>query len=162
MSNDPGAVSTRGLSAAPSDRRLGQALVFLRWLWTLDHALQKQSKRMRARIGVTGPQRLALRIVELEPGLSPGALAHTLQLHPSTVTGVLARLERRRLLERTTVARDRRRVELRLTARGRAIAAASDGSIERAVARTLRRTSPARVRAAASVVRSLVDAIEAL
>ena len=51
-----------------------------------------RQKRMEQRSGVTGPQRLVLRVVGLFPGISAGALARLLHVHPSTLTGVLHRL----------------------------------------------------------------------
>jgi DNA-binding MarR family transcriptional regulator len=61
-------------------------------LWAVVHELEITSKRMTGEIGVTGPQRLVLRVVGLFPGLSAGELATILHLHPSTLTGVLQRL----------------------------------------------------------------------
>src|SRR5216683_732224 len=104
------------------DRRaypLDPALDFLRLLWAIEHRLQRMSKRMEASLGVTGPQRLVLRIVGRFPGLSAGDLAHIVQLHPSTITGILQRLEGRGLLVRERDPEDNRRVRLRLKARAR-------------------------------------------
>jgi DNA-binding MarR family transcriptional regulator len=44
---------------------------------------------MIGEVGVTGPQRLVLRVVGLFPGMSAGELATVLRVHPSTLTGVL-------------------------------------------------------------------------
>src|SRR5688500_1066488 len=82
---------------APS---LDPVLTFLRQIWSVDHALQKMSKHMASRIGLTGPQRLALRIIGRHPGLAAGELAALLHLDPSTVTGVLGRLQRARIVDR--------------------------------------------------------------
>ena len=82
------------------------------------HGLEKISKRMIGAIGVTGPQRLVLRVVGLFPGLSAGDLATILHIHPSTLTGVLQRLVAQGLLQRVDDPRDRRRAILRLTASG--------------------------------------------
>ena len=51
--------------------------------------------------GVTGPQRLVIRIVGRFPGIPAGQLAATLRIHPSTVSDVVQRLERRGLIQRT-------------------------------------------------------------
>ena len=79
---------------------LDAGLLFMRALWVAVHALQKTSKRMNVRLGVTGPQRLVLRVVGLAPGISAGGLAKVLHLHPSTLTGVLKRLETQGLVSR--------------------------------------------------------------
>src|SRR5262245_19404785 len=80
--------------------RLGEVLEFMRLLWAVDHTLSSASKRMDAAIGVTGPQRLVIRIVGRYPGISAGDVAALMHVHPSTLTGVLSRLERRGSLKR--------------------------------------------------------------
>jgi DNA-binding MarR family transcriptional regulator len=94
---------------------LPDVLQFMQLLWAVVHALERTSKRMSGEIGVTGPQRLVLRVVGLSPGLSAGDLAAVLHVHPSTLTGVLQRLVSQRLLARSDDPRDRRRAILRLT-----------------------------------------------
>jgi trehalose 6-phosphate phosphatase len=143
------------------ESRLGPTLEFMRLLWGLDHALQRRSKWLSSRRGVTGPQRLALRIVGHMPHVSAGLLATTLKLHPSTLTGVLQRLERRGFLTRRVDGSDRRRVHLDLTDRGRAATRPLRGSVEDAVAQVLRREDPRELRATADLLRSLVRELEA-
>ena len=77
---------------------LGRVLDFMRLIWALVHALQSASKRMATKVGMTGPQRLVIRIVGQRPGLSAGELAEILHVHPSTLTGVLQRLGQRGLI----------------------------------------------------------------
>jgi DNA-binding MarR family transcriptional regulator len=136
---------------------LPEVLQFMRLLWELVHTLDRASKRMSQDLGVTGPQRLTLRVVGLFPGLSAGDLAHILRLHPSTLTGVLQRLIDQRLVQRTPAAADRRRAQLRLTARGARINQLSSGTVEAAVTVMLRRCT-ARDRAAA---RRVITALSA-
>lgn len=109
----------------------------MRLLWALAHALDRTSKRMSHELGVTGPQRLVLRVVGLFPGISAGELAHILHVHPSTLTGVLQRLVQQRLLARSASETDRRRAHLRLTPRGVRINQMSAGTVEASVGRTL-------------------------
>jgi DNA-binding MarR family transcriptional regulator len=116
---------------------LPDVLQFMQLLWAVGHGLEKTSKRMAGDIGVTGPQRLALRVVGLFPGVSAGDLAAILHVHPSTLTGVLQRLVAQRLLLRVEDRRDRRRAVLRLTARGARANAASRGTVESAVREAL-------------------------
>src|SRR2546423_13563777 len=70
---------------------LGAVLDFMRLLWALDHALQSASKRMESNFGMTGPQRLVMRIVGRFPGIAAGRVAQILHVHPSTLTGILKR-----------------------------------------------------------------------
>ena len=122
----------------PRAEDLGDVLQFMRVLWALVHALQRASKRMEQHTGVTGPQRLVLRVVGLFPGVSPGHLAQLLHVHPSTLTGVLHRLVSRRLLVRTTAAGDRRRAVLTLTPAGARLNRLRTGTVETAVTKSLR------------------------
>src|SRR5437868_13871614 len=98
--------------------QLGPVLEFMKQLWAVDHGLQSVSKRMEARFGITGPQRLVVRIVGRFPGISAGALAEVLHVHPSTLTGVLRRLETRGMLLRRADPKDARRALFGLTPRG--------------------------------------------
>lgn len=129
-------------------RDLGPVLDFMRALWALDHALQSASKRMEVTRGVTAPQRLVVRIVGRFPGISAGETAEILHLHPSTLTGVLRRLEERGLLERRADPADGRRALLRLTPRGRDVDRLRRGTVEAAVRRALARLPGSAVAAA--------------
>ncbi len=143
-----------------SEPALGSTLEFMRLLWALDHVLHKRSKWMARRFGVTGPQRFALRVIGREPDLSAGQLAAILKVHPSTLTGILQRVERRGFLMRRVDQGDRRRVRLELTPSGRAVTASSGGSIEDLVAGVLRRASPGKLAATTGVLKAMVHALE--
>jgi len=121
---------------------LPDVLQFMQLLWAVVHTLERTSKRMKSEIGVTGPQRLVLRVAGLFPGLSAGALASTLRLHPSTLTGVLKRLVAQGLLSRSDDPRDRRRAVLRLTPRGRRANSSRRATVESAVGDALGAVSP--------------------
>jgi len=54
--------------------------------WAIDHGLQLTSRRMSVALGVTGLQRLVIRLVGKFPGISAGQVATILHLDPSTVT----------------------------------------------------------------------------
>ena len=110
----------------------------MRLLWAIVHQLQKRSKRMTAELGVTGPQRLVLRVVGLVPGASAGTLAEILHVHPSTLTGVLHRLTVQKLLRRSAHKQDRRRSVLSLTPRGELINRTDTATVESAIAAALR------------------------
>jgi DNA-binding MarR family transcriptional regulator len=122
---------------------LGDAIDFLRLIWAVDHALQRRSKAMAAMLGITGPQRLVIRIIGRFPSLHARQLADILHLHPSSLTAVLKRLERRGLVRRWSDERDRRRSLLGLTRRGQALNRETPGTIEAAVQRVLTTTTRA-------------------
>jgi len=138
---------------------LGETLEFMRAIWAVDHALQRASKRMHATLGITGPQRLAMRIIGRFPGIPAGQLAEILHLHPSTLTGVLKRLERQGLVIRRSDPRDRRRALLGLTERGRRIERTAEGTVEAAVRRALDATPAQKTRHAVDVLDALARSL---
>jgi DNA-binding MarR family transcriptional regulator len=96
--------------------------------------------------GVTGPQIWALQTIDRAGVLSMGGLAQGMHLHMSTVTGIIDRLEAARLVTRARSAGDARVMELRLTAKGKAILAKSPEPPRSKVARRLQRLSPRELR----------------
>lgn len=151
----------QGARRAPLPQ-LGEVLDFMRLIWGVDHALQRTSKRMEAALGVTGPQRLIIRVIGRFPGITAGALAEILDVHASTLTGAIKRLERGRLLRRRADPADGRRVQLELTERGRSFDVETEGTIEAAVERSLRRAPRAKVAAAREVLALVADALDEL
>lgn len=139
---------------------LEPTLDFLRLLWRIEHGLQRKSKQMEATLGITGPQRLVLRIVNQFPGLSAGELAHIIRLHPSTVTGVVQRLVDKGLLARVDDRADRRRVQLRVHPEAMRFVRRSPASIESAVARVLTRVPAAHVVQTRSVLTAIAFELE--
>jgi DNA-binding MarR family transcriptional regulator len=135
----------------------GEALQFMQTVWALAHALDVRSKRMSRTLGVTGPQRLVVRVIGQMPDATAGAIARSLDLHASTLTGVLARLEAQRMIVRRVDEADRRRVRFSLTAAGRRVDRERKGTAEAAVRRTLARTTPAHVRASRALMTTLVE-----
>lgn len=140
---------------------LGDVLEFMRVIWAIDYQLQRTSKRMATTLGVTGLQRLAIRIVGRFPGISAGQLAAILYAHPSTLTGVLRRVERRGLLTRRADPRDGRRVVLGLSEKGRQLDRLAGDTIEAAVHEALAALPGGKVRAAQEVLGALTTVLEA-
>src|SRR2546422_10553141 len=139
---------------------LGAVLDFMRLLWALDHALQSASKRMESNFGMTGPQRLVMRIVGRFPGIAAGRVAEILHVHPSTLTGILKRLESRGLLQRRTDPRDARRALFMLTPKGRKLDTVRTGIVEQAVRRVLA-ADPGKVAAAQELLLALSEELDA-
>jgi DNA-binding MarR family transcriptional regulator len=129
-------------------------------LWAIDHALQSISKRLRTTVGITGPQRLVLRLVGHFGTPSPGELADVLRVHPSSLTGVLRRLERSGLVTRTRDPADGRRAILALTKRGQALHERHAGTVESSVRRTLGAVSRSEIAAARDLLARLSHELE--
>jgi MarR family transcriptional regulator, organic hydroperoxide resistance regulator len=149
-------------AAAAETQSNDPVLHFLQLLWAVDHKLQSVSKRMTSRIGLTGPQRFAVRCIGRRPGLAAGELASLLHLDPGTVTGILKRLEDARMIAREPDASDGRRMRLRLTSAGRAVDRRSAGTAEGAIRKVLASASAADVAAAGRVFRRLATELDAV
>lgn len=117
----------------------GETLQFMQQLWNLAHALEVRSKRMARTLGVTGPQRLVIRLLGQRTNLTARQIALTLGMHPSTLSGILARLEAQQAIRRTVDEEDRRRARFALTAAGKRIDVQRKGTVEAAVRRALNR-----------------------
>jgi len=97
------------------DIPLDDVLRFMRLIWSIDHELERVSKRMEARIGLTVPQRMSLLLIGRHPGILASALADVLHLHRGTLSGIVQGLEAAGYVARTADPQDARRVGLRST-----------------------------------------------
>jgi DNA-binding MarR family transcriptional regulator len=82
------------------------------------HSLHSASRDSERRLGITGAQLFVLTQLRATPALSINALAERTMTHQSTVSVVVRRLVRRKLVKKGRAADDARRVELTLTAAG--------------------------------------------
>jgi DNA-binding MarR family transcriptional regulator len=145
------------LPSAPRELQLGEELAFLRLIWAVAHNLNATSKSMETSLGVTGLQRLVLRLVGQFPGITATRLARILHLNSSTLTGVLKRLERRGYVARQDDPRDGRQALVSLTEAGRALDVPAEGTVEAAVQRLLLRVPQEHLSAARELLTALAD-----
>jgi DNA-binding MarR family transcriptional regulator len=131
----------------------------MRLLWAVDHTLQKTSKRMETMLGVTGPQRLVIRIVGRFPRIPAGQIADLLHLHPSTLSGILKRLSRQGLMHQRADPGDGRRKLLVLTAKGQRLNVESEGTVESGIRRAIGGMEPAKLAATREVLQSIAAAL---
>jgi DNA-binding MarR family transcriptional regulator len=139
------------------EENLGPVLDFMQLLWGLQHGLESRSKRMESDSGVTAPQRMVLRMLGRKPRSTAGNVAKILRVHPSTLTGVLRRLELRGLVKREADENDRRRALFTLTKAGLEADKDKGATVEGSVKKALRKLNDNQVRAAADVLRTLAD-----
>ncbi|MFN7544432.1 MAG: MarR family winged helix-turn-helix transcriptional regulator [Acidobacteriota bacterium] len=116
---------------------------FMQMLWGVEESLQQMSRRMQSQLGVTGPQRMVLKLVAAQEGIAANDLAKQIHLHPSTVSGIVRRLEANGMLARVADKEDGRRYKLKLKAAGRKVVEKKTGTVEAAV-RTLMEQAPER------------------
>jgi DNA-binding MarR family transcriptional regulator len=155
MPNDVRLSKRKGSSdGLPTRERypLPNTLAFLRLLWAVDHGLKSLSKRMQARLGVTSPQRLTLRILGKFPDLTPSELAELLHLDRGTMSGILARLTAQELVTRKPHEDDGRSATLQLTERGRELNSVTAGTVEASVRRALATLPRSKLEIAAEVL----------
>jgi MarR family transcriptional regulator, organic hydroperoxide resistance regulator len=143
-------------------RTLDPILDFMRLLWSIEHGLQRMSKKMENELGITAPQRLVLRVVGRFPGISAGELAHIVRLHPSTITGIVQRLVARGWLERRRDSSDARRVQLLLKPHAVRYTKTTRGTVERAVRLALNGAGHSKVVAARRVLARLAERLNEL
>jgi DNA-binding MarR family transcriptional regulator len=136
---------------------LTPALDLLTHVWMLNHSLERLSSRMDRELGITAQQRVILLCVGKFPGISAGQIASVFHLDAGTVSAALRRLEAKGLLERRKDGRDKRRVNLGLTAKGRALDRPMDNTVERGVEALLASTSAAELAATKEVLRRLTS-----
>ncbi len=82
-------------------------------------AIQDYSHEVSSEFGITGPQLWALKTISQNESLSLRDLSQRMYLHPSTMTGVVDRLEKKGYVTRKRDQVDRRVIYVQLTAEGR-------------------------------------------
>jgi len=115
---------------------------------------------MEQRLGITAQQRLVIRCVGKYPGLTAGHLAKLLHIDPGTASTTLKRLDEKGILTRRRNPRDRRRIALGLTARGRQLDRPMLGTVEDAAERLLSEVRPADTMRAVSLLERLAKLLE--
>jgi MarR family transcriptional regulator, organic hydroperoxide resistance regulator len=84
-------------------------------------AIQNYSHEVSGKFGITGPQLWALKTISENESLSLTELGKRMYLHPSTITGVIDRLENKGYVERNRDQMDRRVIYVQLTPKGKRI-----------------------------------------
>ena len=81
--------------------------------------LSEQSRRVEHETSLTGPQLWVIKMLEETSPMKVTELARRMYLNPTTMVGLLDRLETRNLVSRTRSEKDRRVVHINLTEQGR-------------------------------------------
>lgn len=115
--------------------------------------LHESSREAERTLGVTGAQLFVLQALGETPGASLNSLARQTHTHQSSVSTVVSRLVERGLVLRAPAAEDARRLELRLSADGRRLAARAPGPAQARLVQAIERLPAARRR---TLARSLV------
>lgn len=108
----------------------------------LVHAMHAASRETERRLGVTGAQLFVLTQLRATPSMSINALAERTMTHQSTVSVVVRRLVRRKLVKKVRAADDARRVELTLTPTGAALLRRAPEVMQMRLARAIEALTP--------------------
>jgi DNA-binding MarR family transcriptional regulator len=120
-------------------------------------AVQRAYKPLLDAMGITYPQFLVLSTLWEGDGQTIGAIAERLALEPSTITPLVKRLEAAGFVDRQRNPADERQVNVRLTAKGRALRAETGCLAETLLGRS--GMSIEQVKALNAQVKALRDAL---
>ena len=131
---------------------LDPVLDFLRLLWSIEHGLQRMSKRMEASWESRDPNGSCCGSLVSFRDCRRESSRISSDCTRARSPGILQRLVARGLLERERDPGDSRRARLRLKARAFAYTRTSPGTVEKAVTQALNRVGASDVRAARRVL----------
>lgn len=104
------------MAPARRDQEIADVLDNLRRVFRVVHRYSKRAEKVG---GLTGPQVWAMKVLADSAPIRVTDLARRMYLHPSTVVGILDRLEQQAQVARTRSEKDHRVVTVSLTAKGR-------------------------------------------
>lgn len=127
----------------------------------ITRAIDVYSRHLAKTYNLTGPQLVCLRQLARDGASSPGELAKQVSLSAATVTGILDRLETRRLVRRRRNPKDKRRVIVALTKEGRELAASAPPPLHSRLSKGLAELPQTEQAAIEEALRSVVAMMEA-
>ena len=104
------------MAPARRDQEIAEVLDNLRRVFRVVHRYSKRAEKVG---GLTGPQVWAMKVIAESAPIRVTDLSRRMYLHPSTVVGILDRLEQQAQVARTRSEKDHRVVTVTLTAKGR-------------------------------------------
>lgn len=117
--------------------------------------------QMSRKYGLTGPQCAVIRALATEGSLSSASLSRRLYVTPSNITGIIDRLEKKRLVERIKKDGDRRVALITLTPRGGKMSKTLPDPIETKLIAELADLGSEHVRILALVMNQILNLIDA-
>lgn len=145
----------RTMSGVRPDVRILQSLR------RMSRAVDLHSRRLAQACNLTGPQLVCLLEVAAHGPIPVARLAREVYLSPSTVVGILDRLEAKGYVQRERSREDRRVVVISITEAGRAIAARAPSPLHDRLAEGLRRLNKAEQATIAESLERIVELMEA-
>jgi len=100
-------------------------------------AVDLHSRWMLSQYQITGPQLITLLTIEKEAPVTASAIASHILLSPSTVIGILDRLESKGLIQRDRDLKDRRMIWISLTEEGKIVASNAPSPLQDTLAEAI-------------------------
>jgi DNA-binding MarR family transcriptional regulator len=142
-----------GSAHSPPDISVTRAVDALRRVF---RAVRLSARRAERELGLSGAQLFVLQQLRARPATSLNELAERTHTHQSSVSVVVRRLVERGLVTRTHAAEDSRRIELGLSAAGRALLRRSRPVAQLQLIRALGELPPAQRRELAATLEVVV------
>jgi DNA-binding MarR family transcriptional regulator len=133
----------------------------MRSLRRIFKSIQDYSQEVLNKFGVTGPQLWALKIISENEKLSLGELSKRMYLHPSTITGVVDRLEKKGYVLRDRGQEDRRVIKVQLTPEGKGLVRKAPNPVQGKMIYGLRRLRKEKLNLIYDSIQELVEIMEA-
>jgi MarR family transcriptional regulator, organic hydroperoxide resistance regulator len=124
-------------------------------------AIHNYSSDVSDKFGITGPQLWTLNTISKNEGLPLGELSEKMYLRPSTITGLVDRLEKRGYVVRDRDQKDRRVVKILLTPKGKALVKRAPNPIQGKMIYGLRSLNRGELRSIYDSIQKLVEIMEA-
>ena len=146
-----------GRDHAPARAFGGHDLRILNAIRRVIRAVDIDSRRLAARHRVTSPQLMCLLALMEKDGRPAVDIARRIHISPSTLVGVLNRLEAKDLVRRQRNVKDRREVFVTTTSAGRTLAASTPFPLQYSLARVLNQLTARERNDLAAWMERLVD-----
>ncbi len=124
-------------------------------------AMGNYSQEVSRGFGITVPQLWAVKTIQQNGRPSLNGLGKSMYLHPSTITGLVDRLEKKGLALIERDQKDRRVIKIRLTVKGAALAKRSPNPIQGKMIHGLRKLKPDELHSIFNSLKTLVGIMEA-
>ena len=124
-------------------------------------AIQDYSHEVSDKFGITGPQLWALKTISQNENLFLSDLSRRMYLHPSTMTGLMDRLEKKGYVKRNRDQVDRRVIYLQLTAEGKKLVKRAPNPVQGRMIYGLRNLKKGELSLIYDSVKKLVEIMEA-
>ena len=116
-------------------------LKILQSLRRIIRAVDLHSRKLSMQYQITGPQLACLLVINSRGPVTVSSLARDVYLSPSTIVGILDRLEQKTLVLRKRSSQDRRVVNIEITEAGRDLVRSAPSPLQETLAKALQKLS---------------------